>query len=1044
MTTPLPPSGLGAVYSPTVACSSISHPPPQVKCAPIAHFTSLPCDGVGNDALRSSTPALRQGIPTSGRLLAVNSSYIAYAVKKGLVRVIDRKSADKTLLRGHSDNTRIVDAAFFGSEVIRDEGVGGLWDALSVARGGAASGGGLAPKPPSAASDVLATLGGMGDASGVIIWRIRTVNGALGADKLLQVQYPTGSRLIWHPYNPNFFFIMERNIEGASGNKAGVLVETTKLVTKRNSDNEQVCECAPDESNIPGLTPLASGEDALSGANDCTWASNDAKHILSGHDDGMVRLWNVSSPPEIACVASLPVADSDSTDDDKRVTSVRFLSQYEDSISDASKITPPFVVGTKMNFNVSLWSAFTASNPPRKLRVFGLQTDVPPALPNMLSIELCPAPYRPALNGNVTVPSSYVLLCEKSSGVMYALHLETEWKDGTSNTVVVNGFDAVTTLNVVNPVFSFSVAPSENAKSIKEEREVELCCVQSKAVQMLSLTSEMLLSQTGLPKQDEVAPGVTLIEAPAEVSDEEFEGEFDEDDYSMEEDDAVGSDANNDDDDGDDGGVQNPAPQESTGAFANWLGAIANPAAAVVPTQAKEDAPPGLGFPSVLPPPPGIENSAPQPDTSMPFLSPMQILNERKSEVAAPEAHPVSDAKPGSSAPQPSVLLSNIPQTGSDSNETDQNPSAQVPKKEKKKKQDMRKPSPVPNSNSSDVKILQKPEIAPVSSVDMGAIESTVERVIAKEMKSHQKALLTSLRKTVSSEVTAAVRTGLKDSERSTELAIQRALAVDGKFGKKLGGFAKESAALAAKEAVSQMQAPIMNALHQTMKDVMVPAYESATRQMFQQTSVSLEKGLNQIATSQENATNTTLEAMQIHLVKMTEAMAALQTEVVELRAAVANSASASTSVQAAPPPKPRDVRDEISSLCAADRFEEAFTKAVSASDGSVVLFTCKSCDIGTVFSPGGVSIGQPILICLLQQLGAVLVNTADPDDMKIVLQWLQEIAVTIDPNAPDIQRHVASVVQQLLANINAKMSSCDVAFRRPLQTLTQIIRGLL
>ena len=824
MTTPLPPSaGLGTVYSPTAAYSSM-HPPPQVKCSPIAHFTSLPCDGVGNDALRSSTPALRQGIPTSGRLLAVNSSYIAYAVKKGLVRVIDRKSADKTLLRGHGDNTRIVDAAFFGSEVARDEGVGGLWDALSVARGGAAPGGvSSAPKPPSAASDVLATLGGMGDASGVIIWRIRAGDGALGADKLLQVQYPTGSRLIWHPYNPNFFFIMERNIEGAAGNKAGVLVETTKLVTRRNADNEQVCECSSNESNIvPGVTPLASGEDNLSGANDCTWASNDAKHILSGHDDGMVRLWTVSSPSELACVASLSVVDSG--DDDKRVISVRFLSQYEDSTSDASKITPPFIVGTKMNFNVSLWSAFNAGNPPQKLRVFGLQTDVAPALPNMLSIELCPAPYRPALNGNFTVPSSYVLLCEKSSGIMYALHLETAWKDGATNTVVVKGFDAVTTLNVVNPVFSFSVAPSENDMSIKEERDVELCCVQSKAVQMLSLSSEMLLSQTGLTNKGELAPGVTLIEAPAEVSDEKFEEEFDEDDYSMEEEAAVGSDANDDDnDDGDDGGVQNPAPEESTGAFANWLGAIANPVAVVVPTQAKEDAPPGLGFPAVLPPPPGIDNTTPQPDTSMPFLSPMQILSESKSDVAAPEAKPGSGAKPVSSAPQPSLLLSKFPPTGNGAKELDQNSSARVPKKEKKKKQDIRKPSPTPNSNASDVKILQKPEITPVSSVDMGAIESTVERVIAKQMKSHEQALLASLRKTVSSEVTAAVRIGLKDCERSTEHAIQRALAVDGKFGKKLGGYAKESAALAAKEAVSQMQAPIMNALHQTMKDVMVP-----------------------------------------------------------------------------------------------------------------------------------------------------------------------------------------------------------------------------
>jgi hypothetical protein len=39
--------------------------------------------------------------------------------------------------------------------------------------------------------------------------------------------------------------------------------------------------------------------------------------------------------------------------------------------------------------------------------------------------------------------------------------------------------------------------------------------------------------------------------------------------------------------------------------------------------------------------------------------------------------------------------------------------------------------------------------------------------------------------------------------------------------------------------------------------------------------------------------------------------------------------------------------------------------------------------------------------------------------------------------------KDVGSVVQQLLSNINSKMSKCDPAFRRPLQTLMQVIRGL-
>ena len=79
-----------------------------------------------------------------------------------------------------------------------------------------------------------------------------------------------------------------------------------------------------------------------------------------------------------------------------------------------------------------------------------------------------------------------------------------------------------------------------------------------------------------------------------------------------------------------------------------------------------------------------------------------------------------------------------------------------------------------------------------------------------------------------------------------------------------------------------------------------------------------------------------------------------------------------------------------------------------------------------------------------MQQLGAVLVTSTDGDDLRTELAWLQEIAVTIDPLNENIGRHVAGVVQQLLANINGKMVNCDPVFRHPLQMLMQVIRGLL
>ena len=192
----------------------------------------------------------------------------------------------------------------------------------------------------------------------------------------------------------------------------------------------------------------------------------------------------------------------------------------------------------------------------------------------------------------------------------------------------------------------------------------------------------------------------------------------------------------------------------------------------------------------------------------------------------------------------------------------------------------------------------------------------------------------------------------------------------------------------------------------QTMKEIMIPAYEAATRQMFQQVSTSVEQGLTQISINQANASAPAFEDMSRQMLQMSEAIQNLSTEVAQLRAAGV-SAGTGNGQGPSPPtqqPQPMDIWKEIGFLCQAQRFEEAFTKAVSASDGDVALFACKSADSSAVFN-GEVALSQPILLCLMQQLGAVLVSTANPDDFKTVLAWLQEIAVTIDPTNENIQR---------------------------------------
>lgn len=1050
--TTLPPSttGVGAVFNTSLA-SQASLSAPQPRTSPVAHFSSVANDGVGNDTISDAAigSGKDRGLITNGRLLAVNSTYVAYAVKKGLVRVIDRRTAAKTLLRGHGEQTRIVDAAFFGTEGSSQtkEGVAVLWKDLSDQRrrqqGQNVNGGnGQAntPVPPSGASDILATVGGMQDEACVLIWRIYggTHTEEMGADKIFELKFPLAARIVWHPFNPNKFMLLHRNVHDEESSdkcrSVATMAETTRLVTTRHqSDGHGICDCK--DSKVPGAVQFVVSDAvgaSQAGANDVAWSNKDARHVLTAHDDGIVRLWDVTLPvtsvnPETGrvgeegpnnstsfqCISQLNVASVNaSISQSSQVTRVLFLSQYESELSGStSSITPPIITGTDMNHTITLWSAFSTSSvnkvvAPQRLRVFNLNSYSLPSISSMISVEMCPAPYRPSVDE--ATPSSFLLLAERTAGSMHALHLDTAWRNDTdkeTSGVVVSGFDYVTTLNVVHPVLSLCLAPTteddeKNGATLADERDVDLCCVKSKAVQMLSLSAAMLCAP---PKdlEGELAPGVTLLELADEGGDAEaIDAEF-EDNYDMDEDDAV---EYSGDDTGDD--APNPlasllqsekasavtADTAADDPFSNWLGAIANPIPPPTTTSASAPSPPpppGLGF-GALSPPPGMDASE-----GMSFLSPMEILSASGSDLDR------KDTK----KPNPPPNAAKKPATAPGKKKKGDDSSKKTPTTAPMTILKRAEPKEAKAETSSSAAVLVG------ASVDASDIATTMESVLAAQMKSYEKGILDVVRKTVASEVEAAVGSSLEDAGKATELAFQKALVGDSKFNKKLEKAAKESAALAAREAVSAMQAPIMSSLHHTMREVMIPAFEAATRQMFQQVSVSVEQGMAQLAANQTKASATSLDAMSAQMMKMAEAIQTLSAEVSQLRSSgagggAAASAQSGVSQKAPSAQQPRlvDPRKEIVTLCHAQRYEEAFTKAVSASNGDIVLFACKHADISVVFN-GEVTLSQTILICLMQQLGAVLVSTSDPGDFKTIVTWLQECAVTIDPTNESIQR---------------------------------------
>lgn len=228
------------------------------------------------------------------------------------------------------------------------------------------------------------------------------------------------------------------------------------------------------------------------------------------------------------------------------------------------------------------------------------------------------------------------------------------------------------------------------------------------------------------------------------------------------------------------------------------------------------------------------------------------------------------------------------------------------------------------------------------------------------------------------------------------------------------------------------------------MATSLVPAYEVATREMFLQVSSSLEKGL---AGGNQSMDTSLVEALSAKLDAVSRNMESLASEVAQLRSAVASSQSiaptdASVAPSTVPPDTGKRVRETIVDLLARRDYETAFTQALSAEAADMAVFCCKNANVSDVLGSNEPALSQPILLCLMQQLGAVLVSSSG-DDLQTILSWIQEIALTLDPSNEGVQRHVPGVLQQLVASIDTKMAEGDPTLRRPLQMLRQVIRGM-
>ncbi|KAL3942034.1 MAG: hypothetical protein SGBAC_003695, partial [Bacillariaceae sp.] len=553
----------------------------------------------------------------NGSLLDVNQHFVVYAVKNGLIRVLHRHSARKALLKGHH-HSLVTDIRFFLD------------------------------------GDVLGTVGNDGKTSKLIVWRVFERSPKIMSEKLLEIRANdfSMSRLLWHPFNPNQFWMFQTT---GAGLQAATLVETTRIQTSLDeTESHAVCQLHSPYCIMDGAVQLFHQDSNIC---DLAWSGRDTRHILTVHEGGAIILWDLKKDmhhdrrengSHFTIPTKLAVLDEESPQ-----SRCCFL-PHENGVLQQDQpdaFTTCFVTASDNNSAVTLWSSFTHnSGPPTKLQVIRLQN---PSPSYVMDVCFGPAPH------DSSPPSCFLLLADRLEGKLLAIHVKAEWND--SQKAICLGSDYVVPFVLKNPIHCWSVICSPTQDVSEEEMleqaglifDMKLFSYQAKEVQCLTLTSYMCLPPSEGYEVNST-PGVSvksssgsvigtgtgtggLKEAPPPPAGAATEPEYDEE-YDVE--------------DEEDDEPEEPKPSAlptspaaskriSSNPFANWLGAIAgveSPAPAPEPAPAPApSAPPGL---SATPPEP------PAPSTEL--LNPLDFLAKQAPAPApAPKPAPTPSKQQG-------------------------------------------------------------------------------------------------------------------------------------------------------------------------------------------------------------------------------------------------------------------------------------------------------------------------------------------------------------------------------------------------------------
>ncbi|XP_024516677.1 enhancer of mRNA-decapping protein 4-like isoform X1 [Selaginella moellendorffii] len=302
-------------------------------------------------------------------------------------------------------------------------------------------------------------------------------------------------------------------------------------------------------------------------------------------------------------------------------------------------------------------------------------------------------------------------------------------------------------------------------------------------------------------------------------------------------------------------------------------------------------------------------------------------------------------------------------------------------------------------------------------------VPTAMERILKKELA----AVGPAVAKLLSQSVEKAIATALAES--SQNLSEKAVANVEKAVTTKLD-------ASVARHLQSQFQTTAKQALQDAMRTCfegsVVPSFERSCRAMFEQVDGAFQKGMaehtshaqqqasashNALASSLQDSVNSLAQTLKSELADGQRKLAALAETRYQFPLKQASGTLPDKVLSLQHVEETLDPTKELSRLLSQGKLEEAFNKALSLSDVSVVSWLCNQVDPATVFSSATPPLSQGVLLSLVQQLGCDLGK-----DTARKLTWIQGASVALNPSDPVLAPHMRAFLDQLYQNLHRQV----------------------